>query len=94
MPPLTQRRNTAYLNRMNHRSAGAGRGVHVQAPPTWTGLAIDLGGSLQQRFRPDDLGVAYLDVPRALIAPLERREANLSRVRSSEVLGGTSKTTR
>jgi hypothetical protein len=27
----------------------------------WTGLAIDLGGSLKQRLRPDNFGFAYLD---------------------------------
>jgi hypothetical protein len=31
------------------------------AAATWTGLAIDLGGSLERRFRPGDLGAAYLD---------------------------------
>ena len=39
-----------------------------------TGLAIDLGGSPEQRFRPDDSGVAYLDELLGLNAPLERRE--------------------
>jgi hypothetical protein len=40
---------------------------------TWTGLAIDLGGSLQQRFRSDAFGPAYLDELLASIAPLDRR---------------------
>jgi hypothetical protein len=40
----------------------------------WTGLAIDLGGSLELGSRLADGGVAYLDDPLALLAPLGRRE--------------------
>ena len=32
MPPPNQRRNTAYLNRLNHGSAGAGCGKDAQRP--------------------------------------------------------------
>jgi hypothetical protein len=34
---------------------------------TLTGLAIDLGGSLDLGFRPGDTGAAYLDRPRACV---------------------------
>jgi hypothetical protein len=73
MPPSTQRRNTAYLNRQNPRMGQPDRDTGWPGTLTWTGLAIDLWGSLKQRFRPDELGVAYLDELLALIAPLERR---------------------
>jgi len=38
-----------------------------------TGLAIDLGGSVKQRNRPDEFGAAYLDELLHLNAPLDRR---------------------
>jgi hypothetical protein len=38
-----------------------------------TGLAIDLGGLLKQRGRPDALGPAYLVELLSMIAPLDRR---------------------
>jgi hypothetical protein len=40
MPSVTQRRNRAYLNPL------------IERPAAWTGLAIDLDGSLERRFRP------------------------------------------
>jgi hypothetical protein len=40
----------------------------------YPGLAIDFGGSVEQRFRRADFGVAYLDEPLTSNAPLERRE--------------------
>jgi hypothetical protein len=40
---------------------------------TLTGLAIDLGGSVNLPFRPDNLGPAYLDELLTMIAPLDRR---------------------
>jgi hypothetical protein len=73
MPLLTQRRNTAYLNRANPRLGELRRELDGKDPPPWTGLAIDLGGSLDQRFRPDKIGVTYLDELLTLIAPLDRR---------------------
>ena len=33
----------------------------MPGPATWTGLAIDLDGSLEQRVRPGELCAAYLD---------------------------------
>jgi hypothetical protein len=39
-----------------------------------TGLAIDLGGSVERRFRPDAVGAAYLDELLHLNAPLDRRK--------------------
>jgi hypothetical protein len=41
------------------------------------GLAIDLGGSLEQRFRPDAVGATYLDELLHLNAPLDRRAKTL-----------------
>jgi hypothetical protein len=41
------------------------------------GLAIDLGGSLEQRFRPDAMGTAYLDELLNFDAPLDRRAKNV-----------------
>jgi hypothetical protein len=69
MPTTRQRRNTAYLNRLRHRNAGAGWGSDTEVAATWTGLAIDLDGSLEQRLRPDSFYVAYLD---GLFARLRR----------------------
>jgi hypothetical protein len=43
MPPPAERRNTAYLNPL------------IDRPAAWTGLAIDLEGSLELRVRPADL---------------------------------------
>jgi hypothetical protein len=43
MLPPTQRRNPAYLNPL------------IKRPAAWTGLAIDLGGSVEWTFRPVDL---------------------------------------
>jgi hypothetical protein len=40
---------------------------------TLTGLAFDLGGSIDLPVRPDELGAAYLDEPHTSIAPLDRR---------------------
>jgi hypothetical protein len=53
MLPPTQRRNQAYLNPL------------IERPAAWTGLAIDLGGSLEQRFRPEDFGCKICAPPRA-----------------------------
>jgi hypothetical protein len=39
-----------------------------------TGLAIDLGGSLKRRIRPDEADAAYLEEPPTMIAPRDRRE--------------------
>ena len=44
MPLATQRRNHAYLNPL------------IERPAASTGLAIDLDGSLERRFRPEALG--------------------------------------
>ena len=61
MPPLPQRRNAAYLNRRISRFGWLDRELKGLGTDAWTGLALDLGGSLEQHDRPDDLGVAYLD---------------------------------
>ena len=63
MPPTTQRRNTAYLNRANHRDSRPGRGSWPCEPASESGLAIDLGGSLEQRFRPADIAGAICAPP-------------------------------
>jgi hypothetical protein len=60
MPLRTQRRNTPYLNGRIPRFGPLDRGINDQALMPSTGLAIDLDGSFEQRFRPDDFGVAYL----------------------------------
>jgi hypothetical protein len=73
MPPTTQRRNTAYLNRQISRFGQLDRDLHGPSGVTLTGLAFDLGGSLKQRFRPDEIGTAYLDQLLTMIAPLDRR---------------------
>ena len=72
MPPRTQRRNTAYLNRQIPRSGQLDRDLEDQATDSLTGLAIDLGGSIKLRLRLDDPSAAYLDQPLHLIAPRER----------------------
>ena len=74
MPPQHQRRNRAYLNRQIHRDLALGRAIRDCLAATQTGLAIDLGGSLERRFRTDDVGAAYLDEPFTLIAPLSKGE--------------------
>ena len=61
MPPPTQRRNTAYLNRQNSRTGQLDRGMKDQATDSLTGLAIDLEGSVDWRLRPDALRAPYLD---------------------------------
>jgi hypothetical protein len=58
MPPLPQRRNAAYLNRQNLAFRRAKPQPEWPGAATWTGLAIDLGGSVDKRFRPRDVGVA------------------------------------
>ena len=63
MPPLPQRRNCAYLNRPNYQDCSRWPRLLVRGTATWTGLAINLEGSLDRRFRPDDLCAAYLDGP-------------------------------
>jgi len=63
MPPLPQRRNAAYLNRRISRFGRVDRGMKNQELMSYPGLAIDLAGSLDQRFRPGALGAAYLDGP-------------------------------
>ena len=73
MPPLPQRRNAAYLNRRISRFGWLDRELKGLGTDAWTGLALDLGGSLEQHDRPDDLGVAYLDGLLASLAPLDRR---------------------
>jgi hypothetical protein len=70
MPPPAQRRNTAYLNRQNSRFGWLACDMDGQAPTRWTGLAICLGGSVEQRFLPGDVGAGYLDGPPASTAPL------------------------
>jgi hypothetical protein len=75
MPLTTQRRNTAYLNRPDSRFGQLDREPDGQALSTWTGLAIDLGGSLKQRCRPGDFGAAYLnELPRHLRRDTEGNE--------------------
>ena len=51
----------------------------MPGPVTWTGLAIDLGGSLEQRVRPGELCAAYLDELRTRMRRLieERRHTAL-----------------
>ena len=78
MPPLTQRRNAAYLNRPIPRFGALDRDPEAQALRTWTGLAVYLGGSVERRLRPTDLGAAYLDRLLHLIAP-RRRSGSLWR---------------
>jgi len=73
MPTRTQRRNTAYLNRRISRFGQLYRSLEDQATGAFTGLAIDLGGSVEPPLRPDDLGSAYLDQLLNINAPLERR---------------------
>ena len=51
----------------------------------YPGLAIDLGGSLDRRFRLDDLGAAYLDELLRLDAPRDRREENLRPLRLTDL---------
>ena len=63
MPPQHQRRNRAYLNREIHRDQPPSRDIRDCLAATQTGLAIDLDGSLERRFRTDDAGAAYLDEP-------------------------------
>jgi hypothetical protein len=53
MLPPTQRRNQAYLNPL------------IERPTVWTGLAIDLWGSVEQCFRPEDFGRGMAASPRA-----------------------------
>jgi hypothetical protein len=60
MPPRGQRRNIAYLNRRIPRFSWLDHDLKDQALMTPTGLAIYLGGSLQQSLRPAELGAAYL----------------------------------
>jgi hypothetical protein len=61
MPPPSQRRNAAYLNRPACRFGAPGRDRGVRGTEAQTGLAIDLGSSLKRRFRLDHAGAAYLD---------------------------------
>jgi hypothetical protein len=63
MPPLPQRRNGAYLNRRILAIWRARPRPGRPGTETKTGLAIDLGGSGELRFRPTDGGAAYLDEP-------------------------------
>jgi hypothetical protein len=72
MPPLPQRRNAAYLNRLNSRFGLLDRGLDEQALMPCPGLAIDLGSSVEWRFRPASRGDAYLDELLLMIAPLDR----------------------
>jgi hypothetical protein len=67
MPPATQRRNTAYLNRPISRTGQLDRELEDQAPRPQTGLAIDLGDSIDPHFRPDDPG-------RCLLGPAAERD--------------------
>jgi hypothetical protein len=53
MLPPTQRRNQAYLNPL------------IVRPAVSSGLAIDLGGSVEQCFRPEDFGRRIGASPRA-----------------------------
>jgi hypothetical protein len=61
MPSRTQRRNTAYRNRQIPRFGQLDRGMESRATDTLTGLAIDLGSSVEVPFRPGEFGGAYLD---------------------------------
>jgi len=73
MPPLTQRRNFAYLNRL------------IARPTASTGLAIDLGGSVERCFRPDDLdrmSVRYRDA----WAPRQRRDDSGDDLQAEETI--------
>jgi hypothetical protein len=80
MPLRTQRRNTAYLNRQNSRFSQLDRGLDDQATDALTGLAIDLGGLVDQRFRPGDFGAAYLN---ELLHTLRRDSGGVELRRSS-----------
>ena len=55
MPPLIQRRNHAYLNRLDYRVQAASRRIGDCLAAMLTGLAIYLGGSVDCCFRPADL---------------------------------------
>jgi len=52
MPPTTQRRKRAYLNRANYRRQRLSLELYDQEAATWPGLAIDLGSSIDRHFRP------------------------------------------
>ena len=54
MPPTNQRRNHAYLNPL------------IERPAIYMGLAIELGGSVEQCFRPADLAGGFGAPPRYL----------------------------
>jgi hypothetical protein len=72
MPPTTQRRNTAYLNRRVSRFGRQDRDLDDQTPII-PGLAIDLGGSVERLFRPTNCLVRACD-REDVRAPRERRE--------------------
>jgi hypothetical protein len=55
MPPLNQRRNRAYLNRLDYREQAASRCIGDCLAAMLTGLAIYLGGSVEHCFRPSEL---------------------------------------
>jgi hypothetical protein len=55
MPPLNQRRNHAYLNRLDYREQAASRCIGDCLAATLTGLAIYLGGSVDCCLRPAEL---------------------------------------
>jgi hypothetical protein len=61
MPTPPQRRNAAYLNRRISRTGQLDRDLDGQALMPEPDLRFDLGGSVERRVRPGDLGAAYLD---------------------------------
>ena len=61
MHPLLQRCNAAYLNRQISRFGELDPRPSRPGTASRTGLAFDLDGSLERRFRPDEFGAAYLD---------------------------------
>ena len=51
MPPTTQRRKRGYLNCANYRRRRLSLELYDHEAATLPGLAIDLGGSVDRRFR-------------------------------------------
>ena len=61
MPPRTQRRNTAYLNRPNSRFGQLDRSKDGQALRRLPDLRLMSMARSKRRFRPDDFGASYLN---------------------------------
>ena len=70
MPLHPTRCNRASLNRLARRVRALGRVVRDYLTATLTGLAMDLDGSLEPRFRQDDVRAVHLDG----LLPFQRRE--------------------